>query len=120
MELLTMPLVGIIYLILFAIVNRFPPRERNNLYGYRSPRAMRNDKNWEFAQSYSNSKLFEAGIFLILLSILQAFYPADEAWMNISIQVGLILFSTAYIIYSTEMGLKAFEEEQSTTHQEES
>ena len=45
----------------------FPPKGINHLYGYRTPRSMRNDQTWKFANDYSMGLMRRVGIYSMLL-----------------------------------------------------
>lgn len=54
MELDLIPLlVGPFLILVGLVVWCFPPKKINNTYGYRTPRAFRNQRAWDFAQRYS-------------------------------------------------------------------
>ncbi len=44
---------GIVYVIAGIISAKWPPKDINGWYGYRTPRSMKSPEAWEFAQPYS-------------------------------------------------------------------
>ena len=47
---------GLLCFFIFLITSIFPPKKINALYGYRTKRSMKSEKNWNFAQRYSTKK----------------------------------------------------------------
>ena len=97
--------VGLAYIIMGFIMLRFPPKKINYFYGYRTPSSMKNQKNWDFAQTYSAKEFAIAGLFLVLLNYL--LYAIKPELMYIPITtVVLILISIAYAVIRTELAIK--------------
>ena len=61
-------LSGIIFMITGFVMFKFPPKNINMLYGYRTTRSMKNQEQWDFSQKYSAKLLIFCGVFLILTS----------------------------------------------------
>ena len=61
-------LSGIIFIITGFVMFKFPPKNINMLYGYRTTRSMKNQEQWDFSQKYSAKLLIFCGVFLILTS----------------------------------------------------
>ncbi|WP_378186129.1 SdpI family protein [Aquimarina sp. W85] len=86
-----------------------PAKKINGLYGYRTPRSMENQKNWDAAQEYFPRMLLKLSILTIaamvllylLFSMLIALFIGLGIWV-------ICLFST---IFLTEIYLKAKEKE---------
>ncbi|HMP98127.1 MAG TPA: SdpI family protein [Cyclobacteriaceae bacterium] len=58
------PLLVIGYLFM-----RFPPKKINHFYGYRTPRSMRSQEAWDFANKYSSALMF---YFFLTMPVVQA------------------------------------------------
>lgn len=49
--------VGPLMLVLAFLFKQFPPKKINHWYGYRTPRSMRSQEAWDFANRYSSTAL---------------------------------------------------------------
>jgi uncharacterized membrane protein len=61
---------GLLFIIAGFILNRYPPKRINTLYGYRTSNSMDNQEKWDFAQNYSSKEMIKSGIFLLSGSLL--------------------------------------------------
>lgn len=96
---------GWIFLIMSAVATIFPPKKINALYGYRTPGSMRSQERWDFAQKYSNRRMAEAGVLLILLSSVKLIF-GDSPGAELGIGFGLLFGFTGYILFTTERAIK--------------
>jgi uncharacterized membrane protein len=98
-------LIGGILLITGSIQHFFPPKKINALYGYRSKRSMKNNENWNIAQSFSAKQLLRIGLVQILLSpvgYLIGIQEDQQVWMYmVTMILGFII-----LIIRTERLLK--------------
>ena len=95
-DLLLVPLlVGPIFILSGIILNLFPPKKINSLYGYRTINSMKSQERWDYAQKVSASELIKLGLILTILSFLGIFMNFSE---NIEIFIGLGLILTVIII----------------------
>lgn len=62
--------LGIIFIILGFILNIFPPKKINSLYGYRTTLSMKNKDTWDEAQKYSAKSFIFLGLLYIILSFI--------------------------------------------------
>ena len=46
-------MTGVIFIVAGWIMMKFPPKDINSLYGYRTKNSMKNKERWAFAQKYS-------------------------------------------------------------------
>ncbi|MGY6649977.1 SdpI family protein [Wenyingzhuangia sp. IMCC45574] len=92
-----------IFLITGLIMYKFPPKNINFLYGYKTPRSMKNQESWDFAQIYSAKKMMLIGGLLCSLGLvsflLKVSFPEPY---NLTIT----LLAVAYLILDTEITLK--------------
>lgn len=83
---------------------KYPPKEVNSLYGYRTQRSMRNQDCWEFANRYSAKLMWKTSL---LTCVVQAVgiltLSAESVILSAAIVLILGLF---YSIYLTEKALK--------------
>ncbi|RSD29009.1 SdpI family protein [Mesobacillus subterraneus] len=62
-------LFGVLIFIPGIILFLFPPKEINYIYGYRTPRSMRNKENWEKANKYSSRLMIIFGLIIVVISL---------------------------------------------------
>ncbi len=98
-------LVGIIFIITGILMQVFPPKKINPLYGYRTRRSMENQQNWDFSQKYSAKLLTVLGIALVLISSLNIFFNIQDDLEKI-ISAILIIGSVIFLFIKTESKLK--------------
>lgn len=100
---------GIIFMVASFIMFKFPPKEINALYGYRTKQSMKSKERWDFAQGFATKEMFKAGLFLLVLGIISAVIDSLQ-FQNLMLEMGIamfILFTAAgYMIYTTEQALK--------------
>ena len=104
----------LLHLGIYWYVTRFPPLEVNRMYGYRTPRSMKNQANWTYANALSNRlMLWTANIYVVtaLLLFLLFFKVLSGQWY-IGISTGLYLISWIVVLILTEYKLKQFEKTQ--------
>lgn len=99
-------LISFVIMLIFKI---FPPKSINSWYGYRTPRSMKNQEQWEFAQKYSaNLAVIVLAILLIIQYLLCTFYPFSVTTRLTSL--GLFLVGMVLMIVAVERKLKKREQ----------
>ena len=65
--------------LLFGVLLRHRPPERNALFGYRTRRSMRSQETWDFAQRYVGRLWVPLGAVMLVLSavVTAVFWPKD-------------------------------------------
>jgi len=98
-------LSGLIFLVTGLIMKLRPPQKINSLYGYRTPRSMKNQENWTEANRYSAILLIRSSILMLLLASLAPFFIQNEtiAWISAII---LVIIVALNLIIMTEYHLK--------------
>jgi len=92
---------GLLFL-LSIIFWKFPPKKINNLYGYRTIKAMQNEQIWDFANSVFNKNLLiYSGISLLGSLLLASFTSKELTWQPML----LVLLSVLVSVIKTERGL---------------
>ena len=92
---------GLLFL-LSIIFWKFPPKKINNLYGYRTVKAMQNKQIWDFANSVFNKNLLiYSGISLLGSLLLASFTSKELTWQPML----LVLLSLLVSVIKTERGL---------------
>lgn len=103
---------GISVLVMGIIFKMFPPKKINHIYGHRTPRAMKNKENWDFAQRHSATQFILSGITMITCSFLSFIFNQENenfVWVGTFLVV-VILFA---FVYRTARALKNFENKKS-------
>ena len=89
-------------------MSKKPPKEINGLYGYRTPRAMKNQKIWEYAQVYSAKVMMKYGGYFLLLCLPGYFMDiAPEIATGLGLLI--LLIGVALMIFQVEGQLKKWE-----------
>jgi uncharacterized membrane protein len=92
---------GLLFL-LSILFWKFPPKKINNIYGYRTPKTMLNQKIWNFANTIFNKNLLiYAGISFLAGLVLANFTIAELTWQPIA----LVMLSILVSIIKTERTL---------------
>ena len=97
-------LVGLLFIFVGLILRFSPPKKINWFYGYRTPRAMKNQERWNFAQKYSGRQLIFWGMVNVLVAISGFWVKPDNEEANI-IAVGVIMIAVISLFVRTEMAL---------------
>ncbi len=98
-------LSGIIFIITGFVMFKFPPKNINMLYGYRTTRSMKNQEQWDFSQKYSAKLLILCGVFLILTSNISLIITMNNK-AKLFISLALIFGSVIFLLFKTENELK--------------
>lgn len=97
--------MGFIFFITGLITYYFPPKKINHLYGYRTPRSMKNQQNWDIAQQFSTNKMIQGSLVLILISFSKMVFKITETtdlWVGALSTIGVVI----YVLFTTETKLK--------------
>jgi uncharacterized membrane protein len=92
----------------------YPPKKINGIYGYRTPRSMKNLENWHFANKLS-AKYMLLNSFLAFLIFMVSFWTLKNSISVdalILINMGVLCLSLIAMIPMVETKLKKFEEKQ--------
>ncbi|WP_290698460.1 SdpI family protein [Lacinutrix sp.] len=99
-------LCGIIFTIIGIITYKFPPKNINALYGYRTKASMKNQETWDFAQVYSAKKMITIGLIMLLLSVNYIAFDIPDNLIFISGLV-ILVFSVLYLFLKTENAIRS-------------
>lgn len=100
---------GVLFII-SIIFWKFPPKKVNNLYGYRTPKAMQNQKIWDFANTIFNQAFLKySGFGLLAALLLASITKVELKWepmifVALSIVVSIITTERAINENFTEEG----------------
>lgn len=61
-------LVPTIMIIFGSIFSKNSPKNINRIYGYRTPRSMKNQETWEFANKYCGKLWLRIGIIMLIIT----------------------------------------------------
>ena len=81
-------LIGLIFILAGMIQKHYPPKEINSLYGYRTKRSMKDQRNWDEGNKYSTQLLLKCGLVLFIAGFV---VTAGMALLNISIELRTLL-----------------------------
>ncbi len=103
-------IVGTTFLMVGLLIKKKPPKQINPIYGYRTKRSMKDQKSWDFAQRHSAKEMSNAGLYLLVFSILGYFIKVPQ---NISypVGIGIMLILMVNMFIRTEKALKASQSE---------
>ena len=97
--------LGLLFMLGGAITFKFPPKEINYIYGYRTASSMKSQERWDFAQKYSSKRIFIVGVCLLIISLLLKFFEFNITTEFI-VQAILLILSILLIIVDTEKAIK--------------
>lgn len=106
-------LIGVIFILAGLIQKRYPPKQINSLYGYRTTRSMKDQQNWDEGNRYSTKLMMKCGVVLVIAGIIltvgMMLLPISPEWRT-GVKVVIMLlcaFGTVVILFrSTEKHLK--------------
>lgn len=110
MEVLRIDLVialldGVVYVLAGIISAKWPPKDINGWYGYRTPRSMKSKEAWEFAQPYSARSMTMWGYVLVGLALLIYLLTPSNILGQVVLW-GMIVMAHLMPIIQTELALK--------------
>ncbi|MGN0833670.1 MAG: SdpI family protein [Kiritimatiellia bacterium] len=107
---------GVVLVIGGLVMLYFPPKQINHVYGYRTVRSCKNQRNWDFAQRHSARMMLLTGIGNITVGgavfvLLVHFGFRDSALCLCcgALQLGLLIPTVLLAIIPTEIALKRLE-----------
>src|SRR5690554_7384641 len=98
-------MTGLIFVIAGFVMLKFPPKEINGLYGYRTKSSMKNQERWDFAQNYSAKEMVKLGLVLVLTGIFGLLFEPQEM-LGMVIGLGLMILMVILLIVRVEAALK--------------
>jgi uncharacterized membrane protein len=105
-QLLLIPiLTGPIFMVMGIIVKKFPPKQINGLYGYRTSSSMKSQDRWDFAQTYSANEMIRLGFLLLLTSLLGLALNLSEL-NGIALGLVLMIIMVVLLVVRTERAIQ--------------
>lgn len=104
-------IVLIITSVIFILLGLVCPHIKtiNGFIGYKTYRAMKNQRNWEFAQKYSAKLMLYFGIVSTIYTGLAYLFPILD--ISDSLYFVVLTLYMAFLIYKTETALKKMEQD---------
>ncbi|MBD0831250.1 SdpI family protein [Aestuariibaculum sediminum] len=99
-------LTGSVGLIAGAILKKYPPKDINWWYGYRTKRAMESQEKWDFAQKCGAENMIKYSLILFFTSIVGFFIDERNHLLSLGIVMFTNLLWVFLIVYKTEAKLK--------------
>jgi uncharacterized membrane protein len=96
---------GPIFMLFGLVLLKLPPKKINWLYGYRTPRAMKSQERWDFAQRYAAKEMIKLGSFLLLTASAGLIYKPEANISNI-VGLGLVIMVIVTLIVRVENAIK--------------
>lgn len=84
---LLIPLLMILFGVLFQ---KYPPKEINGAYGYRTTRSMKTQEAWDFAQNYFAKLWLRWGLALLPITILPMLFVLGKNQHTVGIVSGIL------------------------------
>jgi uncharacterized membrane protein len=97
-------ITGPIFIIVGLVLLRFPPKNRNIFYGYRTISSMKSPERWEFAQIKSGKEAIRLGILLTLSSLIGFVYNPSEI-ISVFVGLGLMLMTIIIMLFRIEKAI---------------
>lgn len=97
-------LVGLIFIFVGLILRYSPPKKINWFYGYRTPRAMKSQARWDFAQKFSGMEMMRWGVVNVLVAFAGFWFKPDSEEANV-IALIVITFAVISLFLRTEIAL---------------
>jgi len=96
-------IVGIFFIVFGFIMIKYPPKSINNVIGYKSPLAMKNQDTWDVSQKHSGFILIIFGVINGIFGIWSIIYPMNIN--NVHVQLLLLLISAIGVVIIEEIHL---------------
>ena len=98
-------LVGLIFIIAGFVMFKFPPKNINYLYGYRTVSSMKSQERWEFAQKFSSIEMMKFGALLVVASLLGIVTNFGES-TNLILGLFLVILTVVLLFLRVEKAIK--------------
>lgn len=103
---LTLVLSGVIFAISGTILWKYPPKNINWLYGYRTASSMKSQQRWDFAQTYSGRGMVLIGAIHVLLGLAGLNLSLNPEWA-VFLAIVVMCLLIGILLFSVERALKA-------------
>ena len=93
-------LVGLIMLIIGLLWLKYPPKEINGLYRYRTTSSMKTQSRWDFAQKIGAKEMIKAGAILLIIAPIGTLFNFSEgvgSMVALVVMVGIMVIMIARV-----------------------
>lgn len=87
------------------VMLKFPPSKINFIYGYRTPRSMKSQERWDFAQRYAARELLRIGGLTMVLAAVGFFFKPQSA-TGAAVAIALPALFAIVLIVRVERAIK--------------
>lgn len=102
-------LVGALFSVTGLAMYYKPPKEINAGYGYRTPRAMKGQQSWDFAQKLSSKYMIVLGVLCLFLAFIALFIHSKQIHslpIGLGLPLVVILGGCIFMFFKVEKELK--------------
>lgn len=95
---------GAIFYMTGYYIETKPPKDKNAMYGYKTPASMKSQKHWDYAQLVSAGKIKSASILMMLSALPLYFFDQGET-INVLVSALIVIIFTFLPVIQTEIAL---------------
>lgn len=99
--------MGVLLSIVGFVLKAFPPKNINWFIGYRTPRAMKSQQAWDYAQVAGGKRLAVAGLVLAAIGLPLIYVKGISAEVQAYLVFGSVLLTIIIPVVLTERDLKS-------------
>lgn len=96
---------GLVFIVCGLVMLKFPPKNINGIYGYRTPNSIKNKEQWNFAQKYASEEMLKLGCLLIVFSVIGLLYQ-PTAMLSSFIEITVFICTAIALIVRVESAIK--------------
>ena len=96
---------GAVFIVMGLVMLKYPPKQINDWYGYRTTNSKKSQERWEFAQRHSSKIMTRIGQVLAIVSFPAAQFSI-ERMLGAIIAIVIVVASGMFIIVNTEKALR--------------
>ena len=96
-------LIPVLSLIIGIIFKRFPPKNINSFYGYRTPMSKKNEETWRFANNHSARLLIYIGLILTPASVIPLLFLMKKSSESLAITSLIITLVEVVVLLSSSV-----------------
>jgi len=98
---------GVVILLAGLAMKYYPPKTINGMYGYRTPRSMLNQRNWDEGNKYAANLMIKLSAAAIVVGVLLVlFLPAKLVFISAAVTVVSLIALVITLLTATERHLK--------------
>lgn len=99
-------MVGVIFIVFGFILKKRPPKSVNHLYGYRTPKSMKNETNWAFSQLYAANEMLQLGFILIPVGVVMAYLSIESEFVEAMTSIAMLILLVIRLFIRTERAIE--------------